>query len=150
MNSDECLFCLIASGKLSSNVVYESTEVVAFLDISPIRAGHVQIVPREHFPYYDDVPAQVASEIMHLGQRLAPVLRRLFRVPRVAFLYTGGDITHAHAHVVPMQEPTDITSRRYIVEQAITLREAPRATEAELKHSAILIVSGLSEVRGDA
>jgi histidine triad (HIT) family protein len=150
MNSDECLFCRIASGALSSNVVYESTDVVAFLDINPIRPGHVQIVPRKHFPYYDDIPARVAGEIMFLGQRLAPVLRRLFRSQRVAFLYTGADIAHAHAHVVPMQELTDITSRQYIFEQAITFRQAPRAPETELQHSALLIVSGLREANSDA
>ena len=33
---------------------------------------------------------------------------------RVAFLFTGGDVAHVHAHVVPMQEKTDITSARYI------------------------------------
>ena len=27
--------------------------VVAFLDIHPIRDGHVQVIPREHFPYFD-------------------------------------------------------------------------------------------------
>ncbi len=150
MNSNQCLLCRIASGALTSNVVYESTDVVAFLDINPIRPGHIQIVPRAHFPYYDDVPAQIASEIMFLGQRLAPVLRLLFHSPRVAFLYTGGDIAHAHAHVVPMQEPTDITSRQYIVDQNITFRETPRAPETELRSSALLIVSALREAKSDA
>lgn len=150
MNSNECLFCRIASGVLSSNVVYESTEVFAFLDINPIRPGHVQIVPRKHFAYYDEIPAPISSEIMLLGQRLAPVLRRSFHSQRVAFLYTGGDIAHAHAHVVPMQESTDITSRQYIVEQEITFRETPRASEDDLNRSALLIVSGLREAKSDA
>ena len=123
---------------------------MAFLDINPIRPGHVQIVPRKHFAYYDDIPAPISSEIMLLGQRLAPVLRRFFGSPRVAFLYTGGDIAHAHAHVVPMQESTDITSRQYIVEQEITFRETPRALKTELERSALLIVSGLREAKGDA
>jgi histidine triad (HIT) family protein len=30
---------------------------VAFLDRGPIRTGHVQIIPRDHFPYFDEAPA---------------------------------------------------------------------------------------------
>jgi hypothetical protein len=45
-------------------------------------------------------------------------MKALYGVPRVAFLFTGGD--HAHAHVVPMHEKTDITSQRYIAEEKLT------------------------------
>ena len=45
---------------------------------------------------------------------------------RVAFLFTGGDVPHAHAHVVPMVAGTDITSRRYIAEEDLTFQSTPR------------------------
>jgi histidine triad (HIT) family protein len=49
----------------------------------------------------------------------------------VAFLFTGGDIAHAHAHVVPMHENTDITSARYIVHPAeVTWASAHLRTDA--------------------
>ena len=37
----------------------------------------------------------------------------------VAFLFTGGDVAHAHAHVVPMHEKTGITSRRCFAEREL-------------------------------
>ena len=37
-----------------------------------------------------------------------------------------GDIPHAHAHVVPMVEKTDITSRAYVDDETVTFRPAPR------------------------
>lgn len=127
-----CLFCLIAQGRVPSETVYSSERVVAFLDIQPIRPGHVQIVPREHFPYFEDLPLEVATEILAVGQRLARVLKQRYDVPRVAFLFTGGDIAHAHAHVVPMVSPTDITSTQYIVERPLSFQATPRASAAEL------------------
>lgn len=142
-----CLFCRIASGRVSAHAVYESERVFAFLDINPIRLGHIQVVPRRHFAYFDAVPTDVAMEILTVGQRLAPVLRGLFKVERVAFLFTGGDIPHAHAHVVPLVEPTDITSRQYIVESNITFRDAPRASNPELARTASAIKSGMLEAR---
>ena len=42
-------------------------------------------------------------------------MKEVYQVERVAFLFTGGDVPHVHAHVVPMHEKTDITSARYIV-----------------------------------
>lgn len=110
-----CLFCRITAGELDAVIIYEDAELVAFLDIAPIRPGHTQIVPRQHFDTFDELPAPLAARIMHLGQRLAKRLKVVYGVERVAFLFTGGDVPHAHAHVVPMHEKTDITSARYFV-----------------------------------
>jgi len=148
MNPSECLFCRIARKEVPSRTVYESEDVVAFLDIRPIRQGHVLVVPKGHFPYFDDLPPDVAVEVMHVAQRLAPVLRNGFKVERVGLFFTGVDIAHAHAHVVPMAEPTDITSPRYIAEPTLTFRPAPLAPAAELDASAELIRSALADAGG--
>jgi len=49
------------------------------------------------------------------AQDLAKRLKASYSVERVALLCTGGDVPHAHAHVVPVYEKTDITSARYIL-----------------------------------
>lgn len=128
-----CLFCHIANKQISCITVFETTELVAFLDTSPIRRGHVQIIPRDHFNYFDDLPADLAGEIVRTGQKIARAQKKLYGVDRVAFLFSGGDIPHAHAHVVPMQEKTDITSRLYIAEDVLTFRPAPAALLEELE-----------------
>ena len=143
MNNFECLFCRIARGEVPARVVYQSENVITFLDIRPIRSGHVLIVPREHFPFYDDLRPEVANEVMRVAQRLAPALRAGFQVERVGLFFTGVDIAHAHAHVVPMVEPTDVTSRRYIAEETLTFRPPALAPAAELDASAELIKRGL-------
>lgn len=53
--------------------------------------------------------------MVRLGQRLARKMKVVYKVDLVAFLFTGGDVPHVHAHVLPMHEQTDITSARYIV-----------------------------------
>lgn len=145
LSHPECLFCRIASGEVPSRLVHESGSVIAFLDIRPIRPGHVLVVPREHFAYFDDLPPEVAHEVMSVARRLAPVLRASFQAMRVGLFFTGVDIAHAHAHVVPMIEATDITSRQYIAEQTLTIRPAPLAPAAELDASAALIRKALCD-----
>ncbi|MGH6880488.1 HIT family protein [Hypericibacter sp.] len=133
----DCLFCKIAAGTVPGHILHEDEAIVAFLDINPIRDGHAQIVPRVHHAYFDELPPELASRILHLGQRLAVVLKRLYGVRRVAFCFTGGDVPHAHAHLVPMHMPTDITSRRYIVEEKLTFRATPRVPDATLAETAL-------------
>ena len=132
----DCVFCRIARREIAAHIVHEDDRLIAFLDRGPIRPGHTQIVPRDHFPYFDEAPSEVVCAIAQMGQKIARALKRLYRVPRVAFLFTGADIDHVHAHVVPMLEKTDITSRRYIIEDAVTFRAMPQASEVELASSA--------------
>jgi histidine triad (HIT) family protein len=147
MSNSDCLFCRIARGEIPARLVHETKDLVAFLDIHPIRKGHVLVVPRAHFPYYDDLPPVIANAVVGVAQRLAPALRKSFGVERVGLFFTGVDIAHAHAHVVPMVEPTDITSPRYIAQQNLTFRPAPLATAAELDDAAESIRSALAGAR---
>jgi histidine triad (HIT) family protein len=112
--SDDCLFCRIANHQVASVDLYEDELVLAFLDIAPLRPGHTQIIPKAHVETFEALDAGTAVAILTLAQKLALRMKRVYDVERVAFLFTGGDHPHAHAHVVPMQEKTDITSARYI------------------------------------
>ncbi len=88
---------------------------MAFLDLGPIRPGHTQIIPRLHVATFELLPAPLLMKIAVLGQHLAARMKDVYQVDRVAFLFTGGDVAHVHAHVIPMVEKTDITSARYIL-----------------------------------
>ena len=140
-----CHFCDIAAGVIDSDTVFEDRDLLAFLDIGPIRRGHVLIIPRAHIAYFEDLPSGLAHRLMALGQRIARVQKRLYGVERVAFLFAGGDIAHAHAHVVPLVEKTDITSRRYIKEDRVTFQPIPDASPQELALVASELKSALEQ-----
>lgn len=130
-NERDCIFCGIASGRIRSYTVYENERIMAFLDISPVRPGHTQIIPKEHYPYFEDLPEDLLNEIVRVGTKLARKMKSEFGVKRVGFAFTGSDVAHAHAHVVPLHESDDLTSRRYIVEDTITYRNPASPTHEE-------------------
>jgi histidine triad (HIT) family protein len=138
-----CIFCRIAAGQQRADVIYEDELVIAFPDIHPIRPGHTQVICRGHISYFEDLPDDIASRMLGVGQRIARAMKSSLGVPRVAFLLTGGDIAHAHAHLVPMHEDTDITSRQYIAERDLTFRSMPRASDEELAATAAMLRSSL-------
>jgi histidine triad (HIT) family protein len=141
----DCPFCRIVSGRLRAHEIWRDDTIVAFLDIEPIRPGHVQIAPISHVESFDALPPDAASAILHLGQRVARVQKGLYGVDRVAFLFSGGDVAHAHAHVLPMVEKTDITSRRYIAERVLTWQALPRPDDAVLADAAAALRGALRD-----
>mgnify|MGYP000623015831 CR=1 FL=1 len=45
---EDCLFCMIAEGKIPSKKLYEDEQVVAFYDINPQAKVHFLVVPKKH------------------------------------------------------------------------------------------------------
>lgn len=139
------MFCRIASGEAAAHIVHRDDRCVAFLDHAPIREGHLQIIPTAHIETFELFPPDTAHAIIDLGQRIARAQKALFGVPRVAFLFTGGDIDHAHAHLVPMVEKTDITSTAYIRTGDLQFGAAPRASDTALGTTADRLRAAISD-----
>lgn len=129
---DNCLFCRIARHELPAHAIHDDSRIFAFLDIHPVRRCHVLIIPKQHYPYFEDMPADLAGHIVNLGQRLARHMKRLYSVDRVGLAFTGIHVAHAHAHIVPMHHPHDITSTHYIAQQDLTFIMPPQASNEEL------------------
>ncbi|MEX0760116.1 MAG: HIT domain-containing protein, partial [Tistlia sp.] len=129
---------------IPSHRVFEDEVQDAFLHIAPIREGHVLIVARDHHADFTELPEAVAQRMLSLGRRIGLLQKRLYGVERAAFFFTGSDVPHVHAHVVPMVEKTDVTSRRYIAEPELTFRAPPHASAAELVAVARRLAEGLA------
>ena len=144
--SSSCLFCRISTCEIAAHRFYRDEEILAIPDLGQIRRGHALIFPHAHVETFDQLEPGVAARLLHLGQRIARVQKKLYSVDRVAFLFSGGDIPHVHAHVVPMFEKTDITSRRYIAEADLTFRPIPPTPPDELAAISAELRNGLSEL----
>jgi len=49
LQKQNCIFCHIVSGKVSSKKIYEDEKCVALLDINPANPGHILLIPKEHY-----------------------------------------------------------------------------------------------------
>ena len=125
--SPPCIFCAIASKKIPASIVHEDDDFVAFLDVHPIRPGHVLIVSREHHAYFDDMPPALAADMMRMAQRFSKAMKNIHDVERIGLIFTGTDVAHVHAHLVPLREAGDITSTAYIEQKDLRFLPAPRA-----------------------
>lgn len=129
--SDDCLFCRIARGELPAHRVHEDDQILAFLDLHPIRPGHCLIIPRQHYPWFEDLPEELATRITRCAQQLSRHMKTLYRVERVALFYTGVHVAHAHAHVVPMHHIHDVSSQAYLRDGVLDFTQPPQLAPDE-------------------
>jgi len=100
----DCIFCKIVNGELDAKVVFENDIVKCFLDIDPINEGHVLIIPKEHYLDLDEIPDEIACEIMLTSKRLLKEMRVMYDFPGYSIMQNGGEfneIGHYHMHLFP-------------------------------------------------
>ena len=137
--SSNCLFCRIAAQQIPAHVVYQDDAVMAFLDIHPARVGHVLIIPREHFPYFEEIAPEQMTRMTLLAQQIARAQKQLFNVARVGMAITGVHVAHAHIHLIPMQTPNDILFLTLVEQQDLTVALPAQADALELAQTATRI-----------
>lgn len=62
----ECVFCQIVAGNLSSDILYQDEEVIAFRDINPQAPTHVLIIPKKHIASLAELDEGGASLMGHM------------------------------------------------------------------------------------
>jgi histidine triad (HIT) family protein len=106
-----CPFCDLIHGAAEVSMCFEDTEVVAFMDIQPVNAGHVLVVPREHFESLEDIPPSLAAHLFQVAMQLAPIVKQVAKADGLNIVVNSGaaagqDVFHYHVHVIP-RRPDD-------------------------------------------
>ncbi|MFH1422191.1 MAG: histidine triad nucleotide-binding protein [Planctomycetota bacterium] len=101
-----CIFCEIASGKISAELIYEETDVVAFKDINPQAPHHILIVPRKHIETVNDITEEddiVLGKMFLAAKKIA----KSFGVQEVGYRLVintnhaaGQAVFHIHLHLL--------------------------------------------------
>jgi histidine triad (HIT) family protein len=63
---EECIFCRIAKKVITTSLIYETENVMSFLDINPASRGHCLVIPKKHFKDIFDIPSVELKEIITL------------------------------------------------------------------------------------
>lgn len=141
----ECLFCKFAQHTIPTNIVYEDDDILAFLDIHPIREGHVLVIPKEHYRVFYDMPDKLGAHMFNVGQKLSRAIQNALEPERVGVVLTGNDIPHVHLHLIPMHEKMDITSSQYayVKDGKIVYQQTPQVTNDSLEKTSQVIKGAL-------
>ena len=102
----QCPFCDLVRGAGEASVCYEDSVAIAFMDIQPVNAGHVLVVPRTHFESLEDLPPDVAMHLFEVALKLEPAVRKVTGAEGMNMVVNSGraagqDVFHYHVHVIP-------------------------------------------------
>lgn len=106
-NSD-CIFCKIIAGDIPATKLLEDDAALAFMDIGPVAPGHALLIPKWHCESIDDLPAEVAAEVLRHLPALVSAVRKATQAEGVNVLQNNGRIAgqlvpHVHFHIIPRQ-----------------------------------------------
>ena len=102
------IFSKIIAGEIPSYKIAENERFFAFLDIFPLREGHVLIVPKIEVDDLFDLPAEYLKEILVFAQPIAKAIEKSFHCNRCGISVIGLEIPHAHIHLVPINSSNDL------------------------------------------
>ena len=132
---DDCIFCKIANGEISSNTIYEDEHFRVIMDINPASKGHCIILPKTHAANLYELPDDWCKEVMPVAKKCAAVLKDVLDCEGVNELQYNGALAgqtvfHLHVHLIPRYQDDTVeiqwkpTQRTDTEELAKKIREA--------------------------
>jgi len=102
------IFSKIIAGEIPSYKIAENEKFFAFLDIFPLREGHVLVVPKTEIDKFFDLPDEFLSEMLLFAKPIAKAIERSFNCDRCGIEVVGLEVPHAHMHLIPINSANDL------------------------------------------
>ena len=103
------IFSRIAAGEIGCYKVAEDDRHFAFLDINPVAAGHVLVIPKKEVDYIFDLEEDEYADLQKFARRVAIAMRHAIPCKRIGVAVMGLEVPHAHIHLVPINAEADMT-----------------------------------------
>ena len=102
------IFSKIVAGEIPCYKVAENDEFLAFLDIMPLRKGHVLVIPKTEIDYIFDLDDDLLGRMMIFSKQVSQRIRREFPCKKVGVTVIGLEVPHAHIHLIPINSVKDM------------------------------------------
>lgn len=119
------IFSKIIAGEIPSYKIAENEKFYAFLDIFPLREGHVLVVPKNETDKFFDLPDEYLAEMLVFAKPIAHAIEKAFHCNRCGISVVGLEVPHAHLHLIPISSANDLNFTQHKKQaQAEQLKEA--------------------------
>lgn len=106
------IFSKIVSGEIAAYKVAESNDFLAFLDVSPLAEGHVLVIPKRETDYIFDIQDDEYMALWVFSKIVAQGIKHVFPCKKVGVAVIGLEVAHAHIHLVPLNNVSDLNFSR--------------------------------------
>jgi histidine triad (HIT) family protein len=102
------IFSKIITGEIPGYKIAENDKFFAFLDIFPLREGHVLVVPKKEIDNFFDLPEDYLKELLVFARPIAKAIESSFDCNRCGVSVIGLEVPHAHMHLIPINAANDL------------------------------------------
>jgi len=106
------IFSKIVSGDMPAFKVAEDENHLAFLDVFPLAYGHVLVIPKKQIDYIFDISSDEYLDLFRFAQQVAKAMDKVVVCKRIGIAVIGLEVPHAHIHLVPLDNVSDINFER--------------------------------------
>jgi len=106
------IFSRIINGEIPCYRIAEDEYFLAFLDINPLREGHVLVIPKVEKDKFFDLGEDVLARILVFAKPIARAIERTFPCNRCGMSVVGLEVPHAHIHLIPIDQFDDMNFNR--------------------------------------
>ena len=100
----DCIFCGIAVWEIACYQIWENEEFIALFDLYPSGPGQTLVMPKKQ--YSSDIfgveEEGFYERLMQAGKTVAKLLKKTFKVERVALVVEGLMVDHLHLRLYPL------------------------------------------------
>ena len=128
------IFSKIIAGEIPCFKVAENDQFLAFLDIQPLRKGHVLVIPKVEVDYIFDMEDDHLSAMMVFAKELAHKIKAVFPCRKVGVTVIGLEVPHAHIHLIPINGVSDMNfaQEKLVLSQTELAEIAAQISEVSL------------------
>ena len=106
------IFSKIINDEIPAYKILENENFLAFLDIFPLAKGHVLVIPKKETDYLFDITSDEYLELWKFTQKVAKGIDKVIACERIGVAVIGLEVPHAHIHLVPLNNVSDINFER--------------------------------------
>ena len=106
------IFTKIVKGEIPSYKIAENEKFYAFLDINPLVKGHTLVIPKEETDYLFDLDDQTIGDLHIFAKKVAKAIDKAIECIRVGVLVLGTEVPHAHIHLIPFNDESELNIKR--------------------------------------
>lgn len=106
---ESCPFCALVRKEGPLSLVYEDSQVMAFLDMMPLNEGHTLVIPKKHYAYIYEIPDDAAAYLFRVVKRVVCAVKKGVNAGGITISQhnekaAGQDVFHVHFHIIPRYE----------------------------------------------
>ena len=106
------IFTKIINREVSSYIIDENDDFIAFLDVFPLAKGHTLVIPKKEVDYLFDLDEQTYVGLWEFAKKVSVKVEKAIPCERIGVAVIGLEVPHAHIHLVPINNVSDIDFSR--------------------------------------